>query len=99
MKRLFAVVSVAFVVQAAHYAEHVAQVIQIYLLDLRPPEAHGLLGSVFDFEWVHFLYNVGLEIAMLMLWLRYQRHYQRASVDRGGVQPLAGLVLVSGYDA
>ena len=99
MKRLFALLSVAFVVQTAHYAEHVAQVIQIYLLDLRPPEAHGLLGSVFDFEWVHFLYNVGLEIALLMLWLRYQRHSQRASVDRGGLQLLTGLVLFQGYHA
>lgn len=99
MKRLFVLLSAAFVVQTAHYAEHVAQVIQIYLLDLRPPEAHGLLGSLFDFEWVHFLYNVGLQIALLLLWLRYQRLSQRASVNRGGLQLLTGLVLFQGYHA
>ena len=99
MKRLFVLLSVAFIVQTAHYAEHVAQVIQIYLLDLRPPEAHGLLGSVFDFEWVHFLYNVGLEFALLLLWLRYQSRSRRASVDRGGLHLLTGLILFQGYHA
>lgn len=39
-------------VQAAHMVEHVAQVVQKFLL--RMSEAHGLLGSIFDVEWVHF---------------------------------------------
>jgi len=35
--------------------EHVAQVIQKFLLGF--DKAHGLLGSAFDFEWVHFIYK------------------------------------------
>lgn len=99
MKRLFALLSVAFVVQTAHYAEHVAQVIQIYLLDLRPPEAHGLLGSVFDFEWVHFVYNTGLELGLLLLWRGYRKASRQESLDRGGLRLLVGLVLFQGYHA
>ena len=66
--------SAAFVtvllVQGAHTAEHVAQVIQKFVLGYQ--EARGLLGSVFDFEWVHFIYNSTLEAALILIlvWCR-----------------------------
>ncbi|MBI3362730.1 MAG: hypothetical protein HY023_16640, partial [Chloroflexi bacterium] len=69
---LFVLLALAFAVQTAHHAEHVTQLIQIYALGFKPPEAHGLLGSVFDFEWVHFVYNIGLEVALIGLWLGYR---------------------------
>ncbi|KRT76172.1 MAG: hypothetical protein XU14_C0061G0007 [Armatimonadetes bacterium CSP1-3] len=43
------------IIQGAHMVEHVAQVIQKFLLGF--DKAHGLLGSAFDFEWVHFIYK------------------------------------------
>jgi hypothetical protein len=97
---LFALLSGAFAVQSAHYLEHVAQIVQIYALRYRPPEAHGLLGSVFDFEWVHFVYNQGLEILLVGLWLGYRRALPGGPrVDRRGLRILGGLALFQGYHA
>ncbi len=98
-RRLFAVLALAFAVQTAHHAEHVTQLIQIYALGFKPPEAHGLLGSVFDFEWVHFLYNLGLETALIGLWLGYRRArlVDPAGVSRRGFGVLTGLALFQGY--
>lgn len=99
-KRLFTLLAGAFAVQSAHYLEHVAQIIQIYALSYRPPEAHGLLGSVFDFEWVHFVYNQGLEILLVGLWLGYRRALRQGSrVDVRGFRILGGLALFQGYHA
>jgi hypothetical protein len=57
-------------VQSAHMIEHVAQVIQEFVL--HHERARGLLGTIFDFEWVHFAFNAGLEagIVLLFLWCR-----------------------------
>ena len=62
IRTLFLVLTVAFFVQTAHSAEHLTQVIRIYFGRIAPPNAQGLLGRVFDFEWVHFVYNISLEV-------------------------------------
>lgn len=97
--RLFTVFALMFAVQTAHYAEHVTQMIQIYALGITPPLARGLLGSVFDFEWVHFLYNVGLEIVLVQLWFgyRYVRRTTTATTLSRGMRLLAGLAVFQGY--
>ena len=99
IRTLFVLLAVAFAVQTAHHAEHVTQLIQVYALGLKPPEAHGLLGSIFDFEWVHFLYNFALEAALIGLWLGYRRARQAnpAGVSRRGFGLLTGLALFQGY--
>lgn len=58
------------IVQSFHMIEHVAQVLQKFVLG--QPEAHGLLGTIFDFEWVHFIYNTSLEVALVLdfIWCR-----------------------------
>lgn len=100
LRRLFGFLVGAFVVQSAHYLEHVAQIVQIYALRYRPPEAHGLLGSVFDFEWVHFVYNQALEILLVALWLGYRRELRRgAGIEGRGFRILGGLVLFQAYHA
>ena len=48
----------ALVLQLFHLLEHVVQVAQGKFLGIKP--AHGILGSFFDLEWVHFIYNWGL---------------------------------------
>ncbi len=100
-RQLFTLLALAFAVQSAHYAEHITQLIQIYALGIAPPEAHGLLGSVLDFEWVHFLYNLGLEIVLVGIWLGYRKVRQaaRLTTPHPRIQLLAGLALFQGYHA
>jgi nitrous oxidase accessory protein NosD len=55
-------------VMAGHEAEHVAQLLQKDALDAScPTDCRGLLGFVFDLEWVHFAYNVSIELVLLGL--------------------------------
>lgn len=95
---IFSVLGYVFLVQTAHHAEHVAQMFQIYVLGLRPADAHGLLGSTFDFEWVHFTYNFGLELALIALWLVFRRTLTEGT-HRKGMQVLTSLVFFQGYHA
>jgi len=98
-RRLFILFGLIFAVQTGHYAEHVTQMIQIYALHTTPPLARGLLGSVFDFEWVHFVYNVGLEIVLIRLWLAYRYVWQpdaSTTLDRG-IRLLAATTVFQGY--
>lgn len=77
-------------VQSFHMIEHVAQLLQKFVLG--QPEAHGLLGTIFDFEWVHFVYNTSLEVALVLvlIWCR------RAMAHRVA-RPLRGVVWWQGY--
>ncbi len=59
------------IVQTAHMAEHVAQVIQKFVLHMA--QAHGLLGSIFDLEWVHFIYNTSLWIPLVLVLQWYRK--------------------------
>ncbi len=62
---------VLLVIQTAHMAEHVAQVIQKFVLHL--PKAQGLLGSIFDLEHIHFTYNTGIWIPIVLAYIWYRR--------------------------
>ncbi len=98
---LFLMLIFAFVVQSFHFIEHIAQIIQIYALGIRPPMAHGLLGAAFDFEWVHFIYNIGLEVILIELWLSFRHRSVRQETFRvaasGTLPILTGAVLLQGY--
>ena len=59
--RIFAV---ALGFQLFHLLEHVVQVAQGKFLGIKP--AHGILGSFFDLEWVHFIYNWGLFVLLIV---------------------------------
>jgi len=98
-RKLFLLLAITLAVQTAHYAEHVAQLIQIYTLGIAPPNAQGLLGSVFDFEWVHFSYNLGLEGVLIALWFGYRKINRKRPHARltGGLRFLASLAVFQGY--
>ncbi len=59
------------VVVLGHWAEHVLQAIQIYVLGWPTPEARGALGLVFPVlvtsEWLHFAYNAAILIGLTLL--------------------------------
>lgn len=59
--RIFAA---ALALQLFHQLEHVVQVAQAKVFGIKP--AHGILGSFVDLEWVHFVYNNGLYILLIV---------------------------------
>jgi hypothetical protein len=67
----YTLLTALFVIQLAHMAEHVAQVTQKFILGR--PVARGLLGSIFDLEWVHFLYNSWEWVALLLVLIWWRR--------------------------
>ena len=54
----------ALALQLFHQLEHVVQVAQAKVFGIKP--AHGILGSLVDLEWVHFVYNNGLYILLFV---------------------------------
>ena len=70
----------AVALQGLPFVEHIARVIQRFFLDL--PEAHGILGSALDTEWVHFAYNLALFLVLWGLVLAYRLHHRRSWIER-----------------
>jgi hypothetical protein len=58
-------------VTVAHWAEHVAQSIQIWLLDRPRPEARGILGMAWPWmvttEWMHWGYALLMLVGLVLL--------------------------------
>jgi hypothetical protein len=59
--------------QAGHFLEHVAQMVQIHSLGIPQPQAHGVVGAL-DLEWVHFIWNSAVLIAVALLVRAYARN-------------------------
>lgn len=55
-------------IQGGHVLEHVVQSTQVFVFGTPPGHAHGLLGGLFDLEWVHFAYNSVFLVALGALW-------------------------------
>lgn len=59
------------VIVLAHWAEHVAQAIQVYVLGWPLPEARGVLGLAFPWlvtsEWMHYGYALIMLIGLIVL--------------------------------
>jgi nitrous oxidase accessory protein NosD len=66
-------------VMAAHQGEHVAQLAQKEAFgNACPSQCRGLLGFLFDIEWVHFAYNVSIFLALAALLGAYWRRRSAA---------------------
>jgi hypothetical protein len=61
---------VLVVTQTGHFLEHVVQMIQIHVLALTGPDARGIFGTL-DIEWVHFVWNTWVLVAVAVLLFRY----------------------------
>src|SRR5690349_2978395 len=61
--RIRTVFEAIVLLQLGHLGEHLVQIAQIHLLGWSPPEARGLVAA-FDVERVHFLWNVGVLVAV-----------------------------------
>lgn len=99
MRTLLGLATATLVIQTSHHLEHIAQVMQIYLLHSHPAHARGLLGAHFDFEWVHFAYNWGLEALILIMAIYARRSGAWAQLSRPARWTLVGLAAFQGYHA
>jgi hypothetical protein len=61
------------ITQTAHLFEHVAQMLQLHVLHEAPPQAKGVFGAL-DVEWVHFIWNTWVLVALALLVWRYRRN-------------------------
>ncbi|MBK9092069.1 MAG: hypothetical protein IPM84_04695 [Anaerolineae bacterium] len=68
----FVTLSAVLLIQTFHASEHVAQMVQRYVLHLN--RAPGLLGAWFDLEWVHLIYNTALLVALIAVVVVYRRN-------------------------
>jgi hypothetical protein len=62
---------VLVVTQTGHLFEHVAQVTQIHVFHLAGASARGIFGTL-DLEWVHFIWNSWVLLAVLLLLPRFR---------------------------
>jgi hypothetical protein len=73
--------------QSGHFLEHVAQMVQLHVLGLSGPQARGVVGAL-DLEWVHFVWNTGVLLAVGAL----------AAVYRGNRWLLVTLLLAGWHE-
>lgn len=59
--------SVILVTQGVHTIEHITQWVQYYLLYLPARQSNGLISAA-NAEWVHFVWNWAVLVAVLALW-------------------------------
>ena len=57
------------IVMVGHEAEHVVQLWQKIQGNACPFACRGLMGSVFDVEWVHWIYNISTFLTLVISWL------------------------------
>ena len=67
----FALFYVLVVTQTGHVLEHVAQMTQLHILGMDGGHSHGIFGSL-DIEWVHFIWNSWVIIAVALLLYRFR---------------------------
>ena len=87
--------TVAVLVQFLHQNEHLLQIVQKNLWGWQ--ELPGLLGHVFDFEWVHFLYNTALFLSVLSVVVTFLKNPGMWRRSRAGLFGLVFAAVFQGY--
>ena len=59
------------ITQTVHLLEHVSQMIEIHVLRLSGPDARGIISTL-DVEWVHFVWNTWVLVAVVVLLVRFK---------------------------
>lgn len=95
-KRLgFILFTETLIIQLFHEVEHIMQVMQKYAWHQQA--FPGWLGQWFDLEWVHFLYNGTLFLALLALWIVYRKNPGIGRTSALGAVALIFVVFFQGY--
>ncbi len=83
--------------QSGHVIEHVAQIVQIHILGLPLKEARGIFGAL-DIEWVHFIWNSWVLIAVVLLLTRFRdNRWLWATLVLAGWHELEHVVIMYRY--
>jgi len=82
-------------IQLFHESEHVMQMLEKYVWHWRT--FPGLLGQWFDFEWIHFLYNGALWVALLATWIIYRNNPRIWRPSALAASALSFVVIFQGY--
>lgn len=69
----FAILELLVIVQGLHFIEHIAQLIQVYVLGMARSQAHGIIGSL-DVEYVHFCFVLLLQVGVTALLFKFPRN-------------------------
>lgn len=94
------VFTLTYLVMIAHEIEHVAQMYQKWVMKVQCPfECRGLMGDVFDIEWVHWAYNFSTFVVLIVAWLgmRLWRQQSRKGHEVAWWSLLIGIFVVQGY--
>lgn len=85
------------ITQGGHVIEHVAQILQIHVLGLPLREARGIFGAL-DVEWVHFVWNTWVLIAVVLLLVRFRTNpWLVATAVIAGWHELEHVFLIATY--
>ncbi len=85
------------VTQAAHVAEHCAQLVQIHVLGLPGTQARGVFGAL-DIEWVHFVWNTWVFVAVAALtWHFRDNRWLQATLLFSMWHEIEHVTLLAGY--
>lgn len=66
----YVILTIAVAVQSFHMLEHIAQVVQKFVLQV---PAHGILGASLDFEPVHFAFNILYLVLVAAVWISFRK--------------------------
>jgi hypothetical protein len=91
--------TLTMIVMIGHEGEHVVQVYQKWNGAACPFDCRGLMGSVFDLEWVHFVYNFSVFVALVICWLglRFWRPEVRLAHPFYWWNLTLGIFVIQGY--
>jgi uncharacterized membrane protein YfhO len=95
IKQFIYLFALTIIVQAIHLVEHVAQVLQKFVLHIAP--AHGLIGRL-DLEQVHFAFNLVYLTALMVVtigWVYYGSQLCRK--QKTALTMLVGTVALQTY--
>lgn len=78
----------------AHFAEHILQMVQVYLWHVNP---WGIIGQIADREWLHIWYNLPSYLVILWIYFAIRKNvpdFYRVDVS---MKALTLFVWIQGY--
>lgn len=78
----------------AHFGEHILQMIQYYILHVKP---WGILGQITDREWLHVWYNLPSYLVILIIYLMIKKRAPEAYRTDKAMKTMTLFLWIQGY--